>query len=514
MNNQTLSTRRNEKGAIATATATATATPGRYSGLVAALLVALVLPGCANYSGLGSDSKLTNAIDLQNAKSLPVEHGNWPAADWTNQFGDAQLAALIAEALKSSPTLAEARARLNAAAAFTEEARAQTLPKVGADYSYSRQQYSSTALVPPPYAGSWQSENKAVVSAAYDLDVWGKNSEGWKSSLSKLRVAEAEQEKVKLTVSAAVAGVYNELARLYALRDLAVQEVSAWQDIGGITQRRLHSGLDTEVEQQNVNRNLASSKAALTALDGRILDTRYQLSALLGQGPDRGLAIARPNMSCGDTVQLPDNLPADLVARRPDLVAARWRVDALTHDIKVAKADFYPNINLGAAIGLDAFGFGRFLTAASRTASVGPAIHIPIFDAGALRARLKERYADYDYAIASYNGTLVSALTDVATQLSRIRSGDAQLIDARAAEKAATRAVQLAVSQYRGGLTNQLNVLQARIGALNTEQAVVNLSMNRRSQQIALAAALGGGFFASQDPAADTIAANSAISAH
>lgn len=472
------------------------ATPQHRRRLVAALLAAVILPGCANFSGIVSGSKLRTATELASTQSLPAEHGNWPTADWANQFGDAQLSAWITEALKSSPTLAEARARLRAAAAFTEEARAQTLPKAGADYSYSREQYSSTALVPPPYAGSWQSENKAVVAATYELDVWGKNSEGWASSLSRLRAAEAEQEKVKLTISAAVAGVYNELARQYALREVAAQEVHAWEDIADITQRRLRSGLDTEVGQQTATRHLASGKSALKAWDGRIQDTRYQLSALLGQGPDRGQAIAPPNLTAGDTVQLPDSLPADLIARRPDLVAARWRVDALTHDINVAKADFYPNVNLSAVIGLDAFGFGRFLTAASRTTNVGPAIHIPIFDAGALRARLKERTADYDSAIAIYNGTLVAALTEVATQLSRIRSGDAQLVDALAAEIAAARAYRLAVSQYRSGLTSQLTVLQSRIDALDTDQAVVNLAMNRRSQQISLAAALGGGFVA------------------
>lgn len=467
--------------------------------MFAALLTAATMSACANYAGIDSDSKTMAAADLQQTQSLaqkPASGGNWPAAGWADQFGDAQLAALIGEALTTSPTVAEALARLQAAAAFTEEARAHTLPQVGADYSHSRQQYSSTALVPPPYAGSWQTENKALLGASYELDMWGKNSSAWKSSVSTLRAAEADREKVGLTLSAAVAATYNELARLYALRDLAQQEVEAWQGIGELAGRRLYSGLDTEVEQQGAQRSLAAARAALTALDGRMLDIRYQLSALLGQGPDRGLRIARPQLGAGDAVALPDNLPADLVARRPDLTAARWRIDALTHGIDAAKADFYPNINLGAAIGLDAFGFGRFLSAASRTASAGPAIHIPIFDAGALRARLKGRYADYDVAVAAYNGTLVSALSEIATQLARIRSTDAQLVDARLAGQAASRAWQLADRRYRSGLSSQLNVLQAQLGALATEQAVVNLGMTRRSQQIALAAALGGGFVA------------------
>ncbi|MFZ6647516.1 efflux transporter outer membrane subunit [Undibacterium sp. TJN25] len=462
--------------------------------LLLSLAVAAALPGCASFADLGSNQHIAATHSTQDATSLPSEHGHWPAADWAAQFGDTQLSALIAEALQQSPTLGQARARVAAASAFTETARSNTQAKVGADYTMSRQQYSSSALVPPPYAGSWQTENKAVVSASYELDVWGKNSSALQSSVSKLRASEAEQEKVKLTLSAAIARSYNELARLYALRDLAGTELEQRQQLRQLTDKRAASGLDTEVEQQGTRKNLAGSKASITALDGQILDVRYQLAALLGAGPDRGLKITRPAMGAGDTVALPDNLPADLVSRRPDIVVARWNVDATTNDIKVAKADFYPDINLTAAIGLDAFGFGRFLNAASRTVSAAPAVHLPIFDGGALRAQLKGRYADFDYAVASYNQTLVSALSEVAVQLANVRSTDAQLADAQAASDAASRTYQLAGIQYKAGLTTLLNVYQTRISALASEQNVTNLRMNRRDQQIALSAALGGGF--------------------
>jgi outer membrane protein TolC len=125
---------------------------------------------------------------------------------------------------------------------------------------------------------------------------------------------------------------------------------------------------------------------------------------------------------------------------------------------------------------------------------VGPAINLPIFDAGELRAQLKGRYADFDDAVATYNQTLISALSNVATQLAQIRSSDVQLGDAQAAQQAAREADDLAITQYKGGLTNQLTVLNADMNALQADQAVANLLMNRRDQQIALASALGGGY--------------------
>ncbi|MFP4595008.1 MAG: efflux transporter outer membrane subunit [bacterium] len=453
-----------------------------------------VLAGCANYAGIHSDKQMAQPASFATTQSLPTEQGHWPAAGWAAQFGDAQLGALIDEALQGSPSLEMARARVAAAAAASEGANANTLPQVSAGYSMNRQRFSETALVPPPYAGAWQTENKAVVNASYDLDLWGKNREALKSTVSALSASEAEAEQVKLTLSTAIARAYNELARLYALRDIAADQLAQRQQVLRLTQGRVTMGLDTDVEKRGAEADVATAEAAIASLDGSVQRVRFQLGALLGKGPDRGLAIARPALGVGDVVALPDNLPADLVSRRPDLVAARWRVDATTHDIAVAKAEFYPDINLSAMIGLDAFGFGRFLTAASRTAGVGPAIHLPIFDGGALRAQLKGRYADFDYAVAHYNETLVSALSDVATQLSEIRAIDNELAASVRAQDAARRALQLALAQYKGGLTTQLTVLHAQANALAADQQVANLRMARRDRQIALAAALGGGY--------------------
>ncbi|MBR8176440.1 efflux transporter outer membrane subunit [Burkholderia ambifaria] len=457
-------------------------------------IVAAGLSACVNYAGIHGDAAVTEPRQYATQQSLPFEQGHWPTADWADQFGDGQLKSLIDEALKGSPTLAQARARVAAAQAYSESARTGTMPRIDASYALTRQQFSGTALVPPPYGGSWQTENRGILGASYELDLWGKKREALKASVSTLQASRADAETVRLTLTTSIARTYNELARLHLLHDIAQQEIDRREKIDRIAAGRIATGLDTQVERETARANLATSRASLKSLDGRILATRYQIAALLGAGPDRGLRIARPMLGIGNEVRLPDNLPADLVSRRPDIVAARWRVDALAHDVKEAKAEFYPDINLSAAIGLDAFGFGRFLTAASRTASIGPAIHLPIFDAGALRAQLKGRYADFDNAVAAYNQALVTALSEVATQIADVRSTDAQLVDAQTAQQAAQKAAALALAQYKAGLTNQLTVLNADVNALSAAQGVANLRMDRRDRQIALASALGGGF--------------------
>ncbi|MDR5816889.1 MULTISPECIES: efflux transporter outer membrane subunit [unclassified Caballeronia] len=459
-----------------------------------ASVAALSLAGCVNYMGIGSDKQIAPASHYETGASLPAEHGAWPAMDWAMQFGDPQLPQLIDEALKDAPTIEQALSRIDKAVSLVGGARAGLAPNVTSSYQWNRQRFTLNTLYPPPYGGTWQSENTALLSASWDLDLWGKNRDRLHQAVSQQKVADAEAQLARITLAASVASTYNDLARLYALHDLQDSEVQNRQDIGRITDRRVTAGLDTDVERQTAEGETATTHTNVKSLDGQIIATRYQLAALLGAGPDRGLSIARPSLGTGEPIMLPDNLPADLLSRRPDIVAAYWQVDADMQNVKEAKAEFFPDINLTAVAGLDAFGWGQFLTAQSSAIQFAPAIHLPIFDAGALRAQLKGRYADFDYDVASYNQTLVNALSDVATQVAQIHSTDAQLVEARRALSAQTKAWQLALVRYRAGLIAQLQLLDADDNRLAAATTVVTLEMSRRSMQIALIRAMGGGF--------------------
>ena len=334
---------------------------------VTAAVVALALTGCANYSGIKSDKRMSSAAQYESNQSLPSQGSQWPSLDWAGQFGDPQLPQLIAEALEGSPSIAQAQARLAKASSYIESTRSALYPKVNGSYSWNREIFSANSIYPPPYGDTWFNENSALASASWDLDLWGKNRQRLGQAVSQEKAAEADVQQARVSLAASVASTYNQLAQLYALRDIAAREIANRQDIGRITNGRVAAGLDTNVERQTANGNIATSQSVLTDLDGQIATRRYQLAALLGTGPDRGLQIARPVLTPGDAVALPDNVPADLVSRRPDIVAARWQVEAAMHDVKEAKAEFFPDINLSAGLGFDAFGWGRFLTASSRS---------------------------------------------------------------------------------------------------------------------------------------------------
>ncbi|GAB5099731.1 MULTISPECIES: efflux transporter outer membrane subunit [unclassified Caballeronia] len=468
--------------------------PGSAKTALAAAAAALAIAGCANYSGISSDKTIATPDNYSATQSVPGQGGQWPSLDWAKQFGDPQLPQLIDEALADNPSIAQAQSRIAKASSYIETSRSALSPKVNGSYSWTRELYSANALFPPPYGGTWFSENNVLASASWDLDLWGKNRARLNQAVSLEKAAEADMQQARVTLAASVARTYNQLALLYALRDVTQREISNRENVGRITNGRVTAGLDTNVERRTAEGNTATSQTNLSELDGQIESVRYQLAALLGKGPDRGLQIANPVINSNVTVALPDNVPADLVARRPDIVAARWQVESATHNIKEAKAEFFPDINLAAGFGFDAFGWGRFLTSSSRQVQAGPAIHLPIFDAGALRAQLKGRYADFEGDVANYNQTLINAMNDVATNISAIRSLDRQMGDAQRALAAASNAYELAVIRYKAGLSPQLQVLTADQNRLANEQTVTNLRLRRSDLQIALIKSLGGGF--------------------
>jgi NodT family efflux transporter outer membrane factor (OMF) lipoprotein len=221
--------------------------------------------------------------------------------------------------------------------------------------------------------------------------------------------------------------------------------------------------------------------------------TRLRIAALVGDGPDRALAISQPADPEVPAFGLPANLPADLIGRRPDVRAARFRVEVRASQVGVAKAGFYPSVNLSAFIGPQVLGLGKFFDAGSIAGNIGPAISLPIFRGGALSANLRGARADYDEAVASYNDTLLHALQDVAQVTTSERALAEQLDHAQKARDAAQVAYQAATERYRGGLLNYIAVLSAENTLIASKRAVSQLETRRFTLDVALVRALGGG---------------------
>ena len=468
----------------------------QFRAPVAALLAALLGAGCASFDGLLPRAKKSDASALAASRALAgaaLSPAVWPSTDWWRRFGDPQLDALIGEALASSPSMASARARIDRALALAASSGAALAPQVNAGADVLRQHYSRNGIFPPPIAGSWHTQTQLALSFGVELDLWGRNRAALDAALGQVRAAEVDAYAVRLLLAASVARAYVQLGRSFEQLELAQATLAQRQAIFNLTGERVAAGIDSQVELKQAEVSLPAARERITQLEEEIALGRSLIAALLGQGPDRGLAIARPTAQA-QAVALPSALPADLLGRRPDVAAQRWRVEAGRREIDAAKGQFYPNVNLAALIGVQSITFSKLLSSGSEVPAFGPALRLPLFDGGRLRANLAAKDADYDLAVEQYNQTLVEALREVVDQLASLKSVDAQRVQLESALASTLEAHALALERFRAGVASYLQVLAAEAPVLEQRNLQASLRARALELSINLMRALGGGF--------------------
>jgi NodT family efflux transporter outer membrane factor (OMF) lipoprotein len=285
------------------------------------------------------------------------------------------------------------------------------------------------------------------------------------------------------------------------MQDVLFETQRQRRDIRKLIDQRVANGLDTQVEVKQAQTNEASLQIELEQLATSIKITRQQLAVLTGDMPAAAEKIARPSIKAA-SFSVPANLPLDLLGRRPELAAQRARIAAAVGEADAAKAQFYPNINLNGLIGFQAIGLGQLFSAGSLMSSVGPAIRLPLFDAGRLRANYAGKASDIDAVVAQYNQSVLSAAQDVAEQLTRIADLGREEAATREALNAAEEAHRLATLRYRGGLSPYLTVLTVESQLLTQRRAMAALKARRDDLQVSLVRALGGGFTENTAPLA------------
>lgn len=458
------------------------------------LFSALLLAACASPHGLHTQGQALDAASLQGPTfSGKLSPAAWPASDWWNRLGDPQLDALIDEALRSNPDLQVADARARQANAAVLAADAQRQPTLNGNAGVTR---SRLARVDDPtgQGDRYSTLRSLSLDGSYHFDLWGGERAAWEAALGRARAGEVDQQGARLTLAAEVARAYNDLGLAYATQDLAEQDLKRSRDMLQLGRSRVEAGLDSEYQLQQTQSLEAAAEASLTAASQQVQSARIRLAVLLGQGPDRGASLPRPQLIAPSAVSLPANVPAELIGRRPDLVAARWRVEAASRDIDASKADFYPNLNLSVAAGSKSLLGDAMFGGASRFFSIAPALSLPIFDGGARRAALAGRDADYDLAVAQYNQTLVNALGDIGDVIQRIHSLQRQIEQQQRARDIARSSYDIAMQRYADGIGNYLDALSVEQQLLQSERQLASLQAERIDASVLLMQALGGGF--------------------
>lgn len=424
---------------------------------------------------------------------LTEQSAAWPTTQWWERYGDPQLNALVQEALANNPSMTAAQARLAQANAAVGGARAPLLPRVDADYSLQREHISRNYIYPAPLAGSAQSDNRLGLDFSYEVDFWGKNRSALQAALSREQAAQADRQAARTMLSSAIVQSYLNLQNAFAQREVLHRIIAQREETLSITRQRFSAGLDTQVEVKQADSQLASAKVQLTQVETTLAQLRNQVAALAGAGPERGQSLREAKLTVPPG-GLPASIPLDLLGHRADVVAARWRAEAARHTIDVAKADFYPNVNITAFIGFQALGTNNLLQAASHAANIGPAVSLPIFHGGELNANLAGRRADTDLAVSDYNQTVLDAVRQVADALDALRLIGRETAEQRQARESIDAAYNLAVDRYKAGLGNYLTVLVAQNEVLTQARLETDLRFRSYKLDAELANALGGGY--------------------
>ncbi|SEM53931.1 efflux transporter, outer membrane factor (OMF) lipoprotein, NodT family [Pseudoxanthomonas sp. GM95] len=466
--------------------------------------LALSVAACST-GGLTTKSHLLQLEGHANVElpaGVVLSSAAWPTADWFKSFNDSQLDALVERALVGNPSLQLAQARVDQATAVSGLAGASLEPRIDGTGSMMRQRFSDHGTTPPPVAGTWDYVTQVGLGVQYELDFWGKNRAALAGAVGRQHAVEVDQAAARLILITSVVQGYIALQNTDDQVDVEQRQLDRQLDILSLTANRVRVGLDSQVDLKLAQSQIPVRRSSIAALKERRELLCNELAMLTGAPAGSLGALTRPTMKRPQQVALPSVVPAELVGNRPDVVAQRWRVEAAGHDIEVAKASFYPNINLVGSMGLQSRGLDDVTDIGNRVFGIGPAINLPIFEGGRLRAGLALQNANYDAAVETYNSTVLGAFRDVADQLTSLRWLRERMAQQQDAVATADQALDLAKRRYAVGLSSQVQVLIAESAVLQQERALVDLQARALSLDAGLHRALGGGQLPAATPSA------------
>jgi multidrug efflux system outer membrane protein len=476
--------------------------------LRAALALAMLLPlaGCAFAPPKPQHPALRDDVPLAGL-SVPTRAG-WPATDWWRGYDDTQLDQLMAMALRQSPDLAQAQSRVRTAEQSVRLAAAQAGLSIDGNAQVSRQRMSEHGLMPPQLLGfTWYNQADLGVQFEYDFDWWGKKRAAIEGALDQAHAAEAQHGAAALTLQNAVADTYFGWLADEARLALARQSLAVQQRLLQIAELRVRQGVDLPDTVQEARSRVAAVEQAQTALESSAQIRKVALAALLGVAPAQLPALA-PQPLPAINAALPADARLDLIARRPDIAASRWQVEAALQQTDVARAQFFPDFSITALAGLSStnqgtpalFGgngsgdLGNIFSAGSRVFGLTPALHLPIFEGGRLKAAYGISRAQLDDAVAQYNATVFHAAREVASQalaaeqLAATRQQQARQVDAD------ERLVASAGARLRRGVRDAREGLAAQAQLLQQQDQAIALHAQALTTDLALIKALGGGY--------------------
>jgi NodT family efflux transporter outer membrane factor (OMF) lipoprotein len=420
------------------------------------------------------------------------------ASRWWESLGDAQLNGLVQEALAHSPDLRIAEARLRQARAQQGIQDATGGPQlgVGAQVSRDRLSANSELLANLPFkAPKTEFTNHQIAfDASWELDLFGHNRRLSEAAEARTQASAERLRDAGLVLSAEVARNYIDYRMWQQRLALAMENLKNHEELARLTTLQKQAGEVTGLEVRRTETNLRVQEASLADIRQGLRQSLAALATLTD------LPMTTLEARLGASTQLmpvPEapapGLPSDLLKRRPDVRAAERDLAAASAEIGVAVADRYPRFSLVGTGGWASIQSGTLLDSASRMWSVGPQVHLPIFNSGRLKGQVKANEAAFEAASASYRKVVLNALADVEVALSRVaRSEDRrrQLQQAETQQRELTAMTEL---QWKVGEVSKITLLEARRGRINQEDQALQARAQSLTALVSLCKALAGG---------------------
>lgn len=459
------------------------------------ILLPLVLAATLFIAGCAALPPADQAQELrapQASDFSPGSDGRWPVASWWTEFNDPQLETLVNEALRKSPSMAVVQARIEQANSQVREVSANGGANLAADASVSRELYSANSFYPPPIAGSTLNSGSLALNFSYDVDWWGRNRSLLAAALGRSAASKAEASGAAASLSASVANTYFQWQALNARIRLQDQVEAQRKRLVELEAHRVKTGVSAGDNLTPLQADAAAPRQTKVQLETQRDQLYYQLKSLVGSEhfPENLHAQALPVADGG----LPANLPLDLLARRPDIAASRERVQASLHEVDAARAAFYPDLNLSAFIGLTSLPLSALLHGDSRTQGITPALHLPIFDAGRLRANLDSNRAEVELAVAQYDQSVQTAVGEVNDAAIKLKGAQREQASLNAQLAARKRDLVSAQRRVYTGLADGRDVARTQLALLALNDQELLRQQHALSAQIELIKALGGGY--------------------
>lgn len=443
----------------------------------------------------------TPSVDLV-TESLGMQGGDFPSKNWWEMFSDPQLNHLVSVALLDSPTLQRVQARVQQAEEEAQIKRSFLFPTVGFDANVNWQWLSPTGFFRAfaPSIPRQVTEYELGFNLFYEFDFWGKNRNLYQAELGIAQAELAEQESAVLVLTTAVALTYYKLQAQLQQLELLTEEKKVFHQLVELTRLRQLGALDTTTDTLFSEQHLLMITQVVLTAQQNVALSKNQLQMLIGQGPEEGKKIEQIALIPVVSFALPRHLSSNLLVRRPDLMTHLWRVEAMAHRVGAAKADFYPNVNLTALAGLDSIFFRKLFNWENTAASIQPALYLPIFTAGRLKANLRAKEAEFHEAIYAYNETVLHAVQEVADQMVILQTADQtlQVEEKRVENKRQNYAI--VELRYQNAVNTLLQLLEAKEEWVQERYKKVESQYQRIRATIELIKALGGGYCSADQP--------------